>query len=126
MKKLILLLVSTLTIGIFSSSALAVEAEGTVDEIRVCGFSYNSWRNLTYFKLSSGDWFYILTNDTANPADDNATLSVVMSAYASRYKVKVNANWTHHPYSNERCGISGAVGFWNNDGDYIALKEYSE
>jgi hypothetical protein len=57
--------------------------------------------------------------------DMNTTYSLVMSAYSSRYKVKVNANY---PVSSSyiKCGIAPVAGLWTRDGDYIALKEYSK
>lgn len=117
-----------LSLGFFSSSTLAVEAEGTIEEVRVCSLSVAHWRGVTYFKISDGTWFYILTHSSeGTDSDDNASLSVVMTAYASRFKVKVRATATSSAtMSQDRCGVSNANVFWGVDGDYIALKEYVE
>jgi hypothetical protein len=131
MKKLTTLLMMLTSITFFSTSALAAEGEGTVDEVRVCTTgSYPGWINFTYFKLSDGQWFVFHNNfgGTASNSDIdmNATYSLVMSAYASRYKVKVNANYPVPSASYTKCGITPVAGLWNVGGDYIALKEYSE
>lgn len=127
MKKLTTLLTLLASFTFFSSSALAVEAEGTIDEVRVCGASsQGNWINLTYFKLSTGQWFFILTNYLLDDQDDNTTYSLVMTAYTSRYNVKVNANYKAGDTAYNRCGVTPAAGLWSTEGDYIALKEYSE
>jgi hypothetical protein len=127
MKKLTALLTLLASFTFFSSSVLAVEAEGTIDEVRVCGAKNKNWINFTYFKLSSGQWFFILTNyAAASSHDDNAAMSLVMNAYSSRYKVKVNANYKAGDASYNRCGVEPVAGLWNTEGDYIALIEYSQ
>lgn len=128
MKQLISILACALTLGFFSAPTLALEAEGTIDEIRVCSLNHVGWRNLVYVKLSTGDWFWILGNERDSDGDDNMSFSIINTAYAARYKVKVKASWISGaaPFSDTRCGISGAPGFWHLNGDYIALKEYSE
>ncbi|MFT7387959.1 MAG: hypothetical protein ACI8VC_001203 [Candidatus Endobugula sp.] len=127
MKKLTTLLILLASFTFFSTSVLAVEAEGTIDEVRVCGASANNWVNVTYFKLSTGQWFFIHTNykDVAD-RDDNASMSVVMTAYSSRYRVKVNVNHGIGNAKYNRCGITPAAGLWDAEGDYIAITEYSQ
>jgi hypothetical protein len=127
MKKLTTLLTLLASFIFFSSSVLAVEAEGTIDEVRVCGAGNGTWVNFTYFKLSTNQWFFILTNfGPSGDYDDNSAMSLVMTAYASRYKVKVNANYSVGDAAYNLCGVMPAGGLWNVKGDYIALKEYSE
>jgi hypothetical protein len=108
----------------FSSSALAVEAEGTIDEVRVCGAENSNWVNVTYFKLSTGQWFFIFTNFAKLAAYNyNAAMSLVMTAYTGRYKVKVNANVHVGNAAYNRCGVTAAAGLWDAEGDYIALRD---
>ena len=129
MKKITMLLTLLASFTFFSSSVIAAEGEGTIDEIRVCGAASVGFVNNTFFKLSDGQWFVIFTTHT-NPGgyNDNASYSLAMAAYAARYKVKVKA--THNPSSlpsyNYCDGIAPSGILYNDAGDYIALKEYSQ
>lgn len=123
MKKLAALLAMLASFTFFSSSALAVEVEGTVDEVRVCLSNSQYWSHYTFVKFSDGQWISFSTNYGVNgDYDDNASFSLIMTAYASRYKVKVKA--TGH--QTTLCGITSAAGFHNTKDDYVALTEYSQ
>lgn len=125
MKKVIAILSCVLSLSFFGSVALAAIGEGTVDQIRVCGASGVGWNSVTYFKLSDGQWFWVYSNHKYDDRDSNDVMSVIMSAHASRYKVKVDFTETHSG-SLSRCGVNAVSGFNWQEGDYIAIIEYDQ
>ena len=130
MKKITTLLIMLTSFLFFSTSALAVEAEGTIDEVRICGSGNGGtgWKNHVLFKLSTGQWFYSYANwaGVSHDYDGNFVYSHVMTAYSSRYKVKVKASHAP-PAAGFDCGVgSVAAGLWDTSGDDIAITEYSQ
>lgn len=114
------ILTCVLSLGFFSATTFAVEAEGTIDEIRGCGLG-NDWKHALFFKLSNGQWFSIFAKNQANDLyDDPYTFSLITTAYTSRLKVKVNFT---HPGSTA-CGLTSVAARGGNTNDYISLIEY--
>ncbi len=119
------ILIAIFSLALINSPAMALETEGTVEEIRVCGSGINpsSWVNFTYVRMSDGSWFHLYTNSGAGDFDDNQSYSLVMSAYVSNLKVKVKATTPVSGASVPSCGLTTkpTVGFRSKNGDYIAL-----
>lgn len=130
MEKIITVLTFLVSLSLFSTVTFAATGEGTIDEIKVCGtgsgYAQPGWKNLLFFKLSDDQWFVTPLNHALNDADNdnNATYSIIMTAYSSRYKVKVNANYNVSSSWYQPCGITAVGGLRHLVGDYIALKEY--
>lgn len=102
----------------------AVEAEGNVVEVRVCGTgNQDTWRHITFVKLSDDQWIHMYSNYGVNgDFDDYDSFALIMEAYRSRYKVKIKATRESLTY----CGITSAAGFVVNKDDYVALTEFSD
>lgn len=131
MKKLFTLLACFLSLGFFSTATFAVTAEGTIDEVRICGTGLGGtdWRNAILFKLSTDQWFFSYANHSSgsNDYDSNFTYSHIMSAHSSRFKVKVNATENASDATSVfDCGVTPVAGLFNNNGDYISIIEFSE
>ena len=122
--KTLLIIFSGILFSAFSMQSRAVEAEGNVVEIRVCGSgNQDTWRHITFVKLSDDNWIHMYSNyGIGNDYDDYDSFALVMAAYENRYKVKIKA--TRAPMT--LCGITSAAGFVVNQDDYVALTEFSD
>lgn len=125
MKKWLLLSVLLVFTSPFS---YALQAQGVIEEIRVCGYANtggNRWTRSLQFKVN-GLWFAILADYSGSSVnyfehDNSLTASLVMMAYSQQKVVEVNATdaWNSN-FSNCGASSSGAV-FHDNPGDYIRL-----
>lgn len=122
--KAVLILILGALLPIVSTQSHAIEVEGNVVEIRVCGSGdQDSWRHITFVKLSDDNWIHMYTNyGVGNDFDDYDSFALVMAAYEHRYKVKIKA--TREPRT--LCGITSVAGFVVNQDDYVALVEFSD
>lgn len=118
-------LIAVFSLTMFSFNSLAAVGEGTINEIRVCGATSSGVNSMTYFKLSDGQWFWIHTDFPSGDQDGNDVMSVILSAHAARYKVKVNLTQQHAGHS-ARCNTNAVAGYAWSEGDFISIVEFSE
>jgi hypothetical protein len=116
-----------MALTLFSIQSYASQAEGLIEEIRVCGTGKTSgprWRSTLQFKVA-GKWFgtYADYYDTASGADrDNSLItSIVMLAYSQMKPVHVVAtdSWSS---TFSQCGNSTGHVLHDHGGDYISIK----
>jgi hypothetical protein len=120
MKKLTTLLILLASFTFFSTSALAVEAEGVIQELKQCRTG-GPWKILL-FKIE-GNWFALNSdyyNNTNNGVNDYVGSSMIISAFTAGYTVKVNATGVWN-VTYSACGDATGHAIHLNKGDYVQL-----
>jgi hypothetical protein len=120
MKKLITLLMMMASLTFFSSSVLALESEGVIEELKHCRTG-NNWRTLL-FKIE-GNWFGLYSdyyNHVNSGINDFLASSMIMQAFAAGYTVKVKAS-TAWNSDMSACGDDIGHYIHKDKGDYIQL-----
>ena len=122
MKKLTTLL--ALIMMAFAPSAMALEAKGVIEEIKICGTGNTGSQRVSrtlQFKVE-GKWFATYADYTGYTADrdNNISTSLIMMAYAQSLTVHIKANgpWDSHV---NRCGVTSGAIFHEAAGDFIRL-----
>jgi hypothetical protein len=121
MKKPIQTIILTALLG-SSFPIHALDGQGTVEQIKICGTGSGAWLNYLFFRLSDGSWFglygHYYNGSSAQSATDTTASSAVYFAMASKIPLKVRAT-----YSNiTGCGITAAM-FWQTQDNYIQIGE---
>ncbi|MEZ5525273.1 MAG: hypothetical protein R3E62_10000 [Pseudomonadales bacterium] len=87
--------ISLFLILVFSPLSHALQGQGKVEEIKICGTGSSSygWYNYVFFKLSDGNWFGIYGNNENRNAEMNFNHSVLLTAFSMGLDVEVKANY---------------------------------
>lgn len=118
MKLTLSALLFALSLGLATSSH-ALDGQGTISEVQICGSGLSTWRSYVMYKLSDGNWFAVNGNyagGTKSDYDDTPSLSLIMLAFANGWPVQVRA--THS--IDTMCGQTVAK-TWNIVNDYIKV-----
>lgn len=110
---------------IFSPLSYALDAKGTIDEIKICGTGHTKtprWIRTLQFKIDN-KWFGTYSeyhNRDSSDYDNDQTTSLLMMAYAQNSIVEIRATdrWSDN---HNKCGITEGGVFHDNAGDYIKL-----
>lgn len=115
MKKLLLVIPLFLILA-FSPVSHALQGQGKVEDIKICGSGItHGWQNYVFFKLSDGNWFGIYANHNTNGgAEGNFMHSLLLTAFSMQLDVEANFSET----TLTLCGITANM-FWNNTTDYL-------
>lgn len=120
MKKIILLLMLTVTAPL----SYAQEAEGVIEELKICGTGAQSgarWSKILMVKID-GKWFgtYAEHYGSEKDYDDNLSTSILLTAFSQNLVVKIKATDNMDP-SLANCGKVEGKMFHSNGEDYISI-----
>ena len=108
---------------IFSPLSYALDAKGTIDEIKICGTGIKGWIRTLQFKIDN-KWFGTYSDYNygvgSTDHDDDQSTSLIMMAYAQNAVVDVRFT-TAWGSAHNKCGVSQGATFRGNAGDYIKL-----